>query len=132
MRSTSLAAVAAAAAVLAAGAAGSASGASTIKKCGELKVGGFGGAPPPGVPAGAKPHLEALRYKGTVSCATTKSVMQKVENTSVGTKPKSPPGWKCAFKSGVGYYCKKGPNEIGDGVIYTLDGKQVGPQPKAP
>jgi hypothetical protein len=132
MRGSSLAAAALAAAALTAGAAGGASAAGTITKCGHLTTGGFGGPLPAGVPKGAEPHVEALRYKGTVSCATTKTVMQKVESTSVGTKPKSPPGWQCKFKSGIGYYCTKGGNEIGSAVIYTLHGKDVGPKPKAP
>ncbi len=132
MRSMSLAVAAIAAAGLAAGAAGGASAASTITKCGHLTTGGFGGPSPAGVPAGATPHLEALRYKGTVSCATTKTVMQKVESGSVGTKPISPHGWKCKFKSGIGYYCTRGGSEIGAAVIFTLHGKVVGPKPKTP
>ncbi len=132
MRSISLAAAAIAAAALGVSGTAGASAATTYKACGHLVVGGFGGANPPGVPAGARPHLEALRFKGTISCADTRAVMQKVLNTSTGTKPKSPSGWKCRFKTGQGYWCQKGANEIGEATIYTLDGKVVGPKPKAP
>lgn len=114
------------------GAGGASAAAPPYKACGHLTVGGFGGPNPPGVPTGAKPHIEALRFKGTTSCATARNVMQKVIDTSVGTKPKSPSGWKCHYKSGQGYWCAKGTNEIGEATIYTLNGQVVGPRPKRP
>jgi hypothetical protein len=124
-------------AVLAGGVASSAAAKATPKDCGKLEV-GFGGVGklPKGVPAKAKPEIDAFRVRGKLGCKTVRSVMQAYEHNQMSTltqgKPPAP-GWSCKFDHKVaGDVCKKGTNEIEDQFVYKLHGKIVGPRPRTP
>lgn len=137
MRLRATGAIAAGACVaLLAGAGGASAATAHLKDCGGLTSNGFGGAPPAGVPAGARPSLRAFRVAGHLGCATVHSVMQKFENNagSTLTLNKPPvPGWSCKFSTHArGYVCRKGANVIEEQIVWTLAGKRVGPRPKGP